>query len=272
MQLALNIHKEGNLNQLLFELNYALKSLSEEDLTKLFISLIKESFKDTYNNKKQVAISMKEFSIKKINEYKNKGIINAAKDDLIKVKDFVSNLPLQLKESINAFKKLSKDEKAEVILSLILALIIFFAAAGGSDLEGGIPDLDIKLGGIGMHRSIWFHSIIAGLTFELLLRIAYKIFLVIIGHLPAEHHLLWDKVKEFIEKNQNLTIAALWFGIAAHFIKDAGLLAGLYMQTGNFKSYADFPASMNMQYHKAIMNANGLASALIGANNFKKNL
>lgn len=92
-----------------------------------------------------------------------------------------------------------------------------------------------------MHRSIWFHSITAGFTFEFLLRLGFKIIETVIEHLPVNHRHLWDRLAEFISRNKNMTIVAL-------------LVVGL-----------------STEFHKSIMGANGLASALIGVSNLKNN-
>jgi len=266
MEIILNYQNTNTFNQLIAELKYALNSLNEKDLLKILLSLSKDSIKDTFRSKKEILIALKNMTSKKINEYRENGVINSLEKDFRTTKDFILNIPDKAKDSVSAFKKLSREEKIELLVSIILGLTIFFVAAGGSDIEGGIPDLDLKLGSIAMHRSIWFHSIIAGFTFEFLLRLAYKIIEIVIEHLPVNHHNLWDRIAEFISRNKNMTISALWLGIAAHLIKDTGLL------TGKFKAYADLPVTgLSIEYHKAIMGANGLASSLIGVNNLKNN-
>lgn len=256
-----NIHK---LNQILDELKFALDSLKEKDINKIFISLIKDSAVDTYEDKKQIFIDVNKFVKKKINDYKAKGFERAIKDDFNRVKNFSINLPDKIKATYAYINKMSKQEKIEMFISILWGIIIFYAVSGGLDLEGGVPDLDIKLGGIGLHRSIWFHSIIAGFTLEFIMRLAFKTLLIVIENLPENHLAVWDKINDFIQKNQNLTVAAIWFGIAAHLIKDTGIIAG------NFKSYSDLPANLSMEHHNLIMNANGVASTLFGVKNIKK--
>ncbi|MEM5777988.1 MAG: hypothetical protein QXJ06_06170 [Candidatus Aenigmatarchaeota archaeon] len=261
MEKVLALEKNPLFIQLYEELKYSLNSMKEKDLLRIFFALIKDSAIDTYKNKKDIVNAVTEFSKEKINYYKQAGIRKAFEEDFIKVKNFINNLPAAIKEKAELFRSLSKEEKVEVLISIVMGIIIFSIAAGGSDFEGGIPDLDIKIGGLGFNRSIWFHSIISGFTFEFLLRLSYKIINNVIEHLPENHHESWDKIKEFIEKNKNMTIAALWAGIAAHLIKDTGLIAG------NFKSYSDLPVGLDMEYHKTFMSANGIASSIFAAKN-----
>ncbi|MDH7604265.1 MAG: hypothetical protein QHH13_05125 [Melioribacter sp.] len=264
MDAVFNPAQIHTLNQILDELKFALNSLKEKEINKIIISLIKNSAIDTYENKKQIVLDVNEFFKKKINDYKVKGFRRAFKDDFNSVINFSINLPDKIKNAYEYINKMSKQEKIEMLISILWGIIIFYAVSGGSDLEGGVPDLDIKLGGLGLHRSIWFHSIIAGFTLEFIMRLAFKTLLTVIDNLPENHHAVWDKLNDFIQKNQNLTVAAIWFGIAAHLIKDTGIIAG------NFKSYSDLPASLSLEHHNLIMNANGVASALLGAGNIKK--
>ena len=49
----------------------------------------------------------------------------------------------------------------------VLALALgFIAGSGGVDGNGGVPDTDIAMFGIGDHRSLFTHSIIAGIVVE----------------------------------------------------------------------------------------------------------
>jgi hypothetical protein len=59
--------------------------------------------------------------------------------------------------------KRSPAEAAPRLLVLVLSSV---AASGGVDGDGGIPDMDIPLMGIGAHRSLFTHSIIAGTALE----------------------------------------------------------------------------------------------------------
>jgi hypothetical protein len=261
--ILLNEEKIDLLNQLLDELKHSLNSLSDKDLTLILIELAKESAWEVYKDKEDIFKGAVGFTKKKITHYKEKGIEVALKDDIASVKAFIGKIPRKYKNFVDGVKAMKRKEKIEIIISIILGLAVYFVSAGGFDFEGGIPDTDITVGGIGMHRSIWFHSIIAGVTVEFIMRFAYKTLNVLIENLPENHHAIWDRIGNFIEKNQSLTIAAMWLGIATHLLKDTGLIAG------NFKSYSDLPVGLSNEYHRAVMSANGLASTLFAAGNIK---
>lgn len=264
MEMTNRYNNINTLNQFLDELKYSLSQMKAKDLRKILLNLTLDSAKETYYNKKDILSGTAKSVNKKIRTYKTRGFKNALVDDFNRLKRFIHNFPEKYRHFINSINGLSKEQLVELIISMIFGIGIFFATSGGKDFEGGIPDLEIKVGGIGLHRSIWFHSIISGLTFEFVIRISFNMLNSVINHLPEDHHMIWDKIKDSIEKNKNLGIAALWLGIAVHLIKDTGLLVG------NFQTYKDIPAGLKTEYHQAIMSANGLASTIFGTGNMKK--
>lgn len=140
-----------------------------------------------------------------------------------------------------------------------MTLGIFFAAGGGLDFEGGLPDTDIAVGGIGAHRSIYTHSILLGFGVEFTARFGIMNLNELRHRLPADHHPAWDKIYHFMDSNKHLFIGAMWVGIGTHLLKDSGLFIG------NSKPYADLPVSMPMDAHNGMFAANGVASAVFGA-------
>ncbi|MGK9475783.1 hypothetical protein [Melioribacter sp. OK-6-Me] len=264
METTINLEKNNAFQQIYDELKFSLSSLRNSELNSILIGLLKESAVDTYENKKTIVNKIYKKTSEKINKYKEATFKVAFKEDLLKLKTFLKNAPENISKIINSIKKMSKEEKIDLIISYLFALTIFLVAAGGTDIEGGIPDLDITIGGIGMHRSLFFHSILVGITFEFTMRFCYKIVQLVIENLPEDHHKIWDKIKLFIDKNKNLSIAALWLGISVHLIKDTGIV------TGNFKPYADLPISLKTMHHKIILTANGVGSSIIGIENLHK--
>ena len=138
-----------------------------------------------------------------------------------------------------------------------IGLMIFFASAGGFDLEGGLPDQDLKFG-IGKHRHIFSHSVILGFGAEFVMRYVMLFLSIIYTKLPSSHHEIWDKMHEFIQKNKNLAIGAMWMGIGAHLLKDAGLFAD------KIKPYAGLPGSHSMSFHKGLFATNAAVAETIG--------
>lgn len=162
-----------------------------------------------------------------------------------------------------AFRALSLAEKKDIVVSGFLWLGTFFLVGGGLDFEGGAPDLDIKVGGIGQHRNLISHTILLGLFLEFLLRLAVGLFRAGKEYLPQEKSLIWKQVKKiaiFLEKNENVLVSGMWTGLAVHLLKDASLGAA------RTKPYTDIPFSMPTEAHQALFAGNSFFSFLFGKN------
>lgn len=162
-----------------------------------------------------------------------------------------------------AFRALSLAEKKDIVVSGFLWLGTFFLVGGGLDFEGGAPDLDIKVGGIGQHRNLISHTILLGLFLEFLLRLAVGLFRAGKEYLPQEKSLIWKQVEKiaiFLEKNENVLVSGMWTGLAVHLLKDASLGAA------RTKPYTDIPFSMPTEAHQALFAGNSFFSFLFGKN------
>jgi len=193
-----------------------------------------------------------------VKRYSQQGVATAAQDDLNAFKQSVSNLPAQIQRSIQAFQMMSPKAQREQVSSLLLTMILFWAAAGGSDLEGGLPDTDLLLGP-GFHRNVFSHTIFLGLGMEFAMRMGIAILSEIHSHLPSRHALVWDTVHDFVEKNKTLAVSAVWAGIGLHFLKDANLFAHAT------KPYVGLPGTHPMKVHQTLFAANGAACEAIAA-------
>lgn len=245
-------------NRFYNELREALGGMSNEDLLQIFILTAKEAGLATWNSKVEAVKSVSSFAKKTYERYKIDGVKDSIKSDLKAGKDFVLALPEKSQALYEHFLSLSRGEKIETIAVTLMTLGIFFAAGGGPDFEGGLPDTDIAVGGIGAHRSIFTHSIILGFGVEFTARFGIMTLNEIRNRLPVDHHPAWDTIYNFMDKNKNLFIGAMWIGIGTHLLKDSGLIMG------NSKPYADLPFSMPMDAHNGLYAANGLASTLFG--------
>lgn len=120
--------------------------------------------------------------------------------------------------------RLAADPRNEAPV-LIAGLVGFLMGSGGVDGDGGIPDLDL-LGGIGAHRSLLTHTIVAGIVAETLVRAVADLATRVHGKLPNPHDELW----EFLALKDSRVIEALCtgvsLGLAYHFTVDATADAG----------------------------------------------
>lgn len=150
--------------------------------------------------------------------------------------------------------KTKPEETGPVIL---LGILGFFVGAGVDrsgaktwyDLDGGVPDLDIAVGGIGNHRSIFFHSIISAAVLETMIFSMVNATKIIHSNLPEKHNSFWDKI---VNKTDWATAFATGActGIAYHLLID-GTLDGK-------KALTDFPFSMPMEGHNAFFVTNAV--------------
>lgn len=248
----------GDFSQVLGELKHALHDLSTEEMLEIFARAASAAAKVTVQKKVRAFKDTGKFLSKTFNRYKSDGVQKAMKEDYNHAKTFVINLPDKARHAYESFRGLSRERQIEEVAILLLTLAIFFAAAGGFDVEGGIPDLDIQLGGIGHHRSIITHSIIIGFGFEFACRFGVALIERIRDRLPNHHHQAWDKVYEFLDRNQDLFIGAMWAGIGLHLIKDTGILVG------GKKAYVGLPHGLPIEVHQSLQGANAAAAELFG--------
>lgn len=254
--LSLNARTNPVLQQLFDELKYALSQLSKEDLSKIFLESAKIASLATYNSKKKAVENIIDFSTSTFNRYKKDGVKLSLKNDGNKLLHFINSLPAKTKKIYSDFIVAPREKQVEIVAITIFTLIIFYLSAGGFDFEGGLPDSDIAISGIGNHRNYFSHSILIGLGVEFTGRFGILTLNQIKFRLPNPHHKSWDLVYGFIDKNKELAIAAMWLGIGCHLLKDSGLI------TGGIKPYSDLPFSMPIEAHQGMFAANGVASTI----------
>ena len=211
--LALNGQTRNHFDQLYSDIKYALNDLTTQELTDIFIQSSSLAVKITWQSKKRAATNAFHFVKKHVNRYMDDGVLNSFQNDLNKAGIFVSELPERSKLLYDKFITLPKDKKVEVVAITLLTAAIFFATAGGSDFEGGLPDADIAVGGIGTHRNIISHSILIGLGVEFTGRFGILVLSRMRDRLPDNRHPAWDRVYVFLDSNKELAIAAMWAGL-----------------------------------------------------------
>jgi hypothetical protein len=143
----------------------------------------------------------------------------------------------------------SPAEAAPKLLVLVLSSV---AASGGVDGNGGVPDMDIPLMGIGAHRSPLTHSILIGSLLETAVMLLTRIVLCTHKNLPTEHDPLWEGIAR---QSVNILSAAgkgASAGIAYHLMVDAVVQPG---------TYHGVPFDMPIEAHQAIFAANSAAEA-----------
>lgn len=146
-----------------------------------------------------------------------------------------------------------RTQPKETALKVSAGLLGFLVGSGGVDGDGGIPDLDF-LGGIGDHRSLLTHSIVAGIVIETLVLVTLDLTKTVYASLPEEHDPFWDKVVEVSDDVFSALTVGVSTGLAYHLGMDAVGDSG--------GTYKNLPMSLPIEGHQAI----ALTNATIEAN------
>ncbi|MBU6257878.1 MAG: DUF413 domain-containing protein [Burkholderiales bacterium] len=139
------------------------------------------------------------------------------------------------------------SEAGPRLLTLVLAAL---ASGGGVDGDGGAPDLDIPLFGIGAHRSPFTHSILMGATLETAIYALTRLVVCVHKNLPAQHDPVFDKFLAGAAPLVDAAARGASVGIAYHLLVD-----GLAQPA----AYHGLPFPMPMMAHQTILAMNGVA-------------
>lgn len=137
----------------------------------------------------------------------------------------------------------------------LFASVVGFYAGSGGDGDGGIPDLDL-LAGVGAHRSVFTHSIIAGAFVETAVLAVVDLTKIVHEKLPANHDPLWDKLLKYQELSSESFVTGASLGIASHL--------GVDTMIDGFTPYKDLPISLPLEVHEALMGLNAAAEGAYG--------
>ncbi|MFH1549343.1 MAG: hypothetical protein ABIH04_02165 [Planctomycetota bacterium] len=256
---ALTLNPELRLlvQQLAYELKYAAKSLSKKEWLALFVKTLRGAGIKTVKPKINGIKSIGRYLSKKTKMYINNPK-RVAVEDALRIKKTIAELPKNIRIKVKQFQTLSTKEKCESALVAAISLLIFFAAMGGMDAEGGLPDLDIKIGGIGFHRHWSSHSIVLGFGIEFALRFILLFLLAVYSQLPETHHSIWDSIRNIVQKTEKYGIAAVWMAVGAHLFKDASLFSG------STKPVVGLFGSHSMEFHQSFFATNAAVAEAIG--------
>lgn len=173
-------------------------------------------------------------------------------------KDTVINTSSQ---KIESFKELSDSGKKDIILSGLLWVGTVLMIGGGADFEGGAPDLDSKLGGIGRHRNVFSHTILLGLSLEFFIRFTINLLRHGKNYLPDDRSKVWigvGKILDEVDRNENVLVSGAWIGLSIHLLKDANI------GSSKVKPYVGMPKGLSMETHQNIFAGNSFLAFIFG--------
>lgn len=144
------------------------------------------------------------------------------------------------------------DRPADVAPQLLTIVVMSLLTSGGPDGDGGVPDLDLEFG-IGAHRSILSHSILAGAALETGFLALIRLVQLVHKQLPRDHDPLWDSLQQQSLVLLEAANTGASLGLAYHLLVD-----GLVQPA----AYHGLPIAMPMAVHQSILTANGAAEGL----------
>lgn len=234
------------------------KIISDEKICDIAMNALKEALKITFQTKiKDILNFIKLIVVNsiKLTKYLYRTIRQESwNSPKVWWQDAKTNIMKTVERIKTIWKQMNPQQKADTLIDFVIIIFMTFIVSGGVDLEGGLPDTDLVFD-VGMHRNIFTHTILIGLTVEFTVR-----FLVALitesekrGYTPKSKFL--QAVLKFAKKHYNAAISGMWLGLFLHFLKDANLLSN------RTKPYAGING-LSMGQHKFIFASNAFASAL----------
>ena len=162
--------------------------------------------------------------------------------------------------TVDAIKRMKDDPKKELIRFTGFALAAL-ASSGGLDANGGLPDTDIDVLGIGAHRSPLTHSIIAGAATEATISLFVLLILCVHKNLPEQHDPLWDAFKSNSTQLLDDISRGVSVGLAYHLLVDGLVQVAPY--------HGPLPGLTPIEVHQAVFAGNGAAEGLDALNRDK---
>ncbi len=154
-------------------------------------------------------------------------------------------------EAKDIVQRVRDDPQKEAIRFVGFALAAL-ASSGGIDANGGLPDTDIDVLGIGDHRSPLTHSVLTGASIEAAINLLILFVLKLHSHLPENHSPVWDEFKSESDKLMDAISRGVSVGLAYHLLVD-GLV--------QVAPYHDLPVPLPVEVHQAGFVVNGVAEA-----------
>ena len=162
------------------------------------------------------------------------------------------NIISSVNGTISQIVVMSKQSPEDAALAFFSSIVGFYSGGGTGD--GGIPDLDLVFGGIGWHRSIFTHSIIAGIVVETSVLSLLDLVATVHDNLPEKHAEFWDQLLKHSTTTSESFVTGASLGIASHL--------GIDTFIDGFTPYKDLPISLPMEVHQTLMGLNAGAEGL----------
>ncbi|NOZ85862.1 MAG: hypothetical protein GXP49_06300 [Deltaproteobacteria bacterium] len=144
----------------------------------------------------------------------------------------------------------------EVLVEQAAALlggVLGFMFMGGMG-DGGLIDDDWKV--LETHRSIFFHSMLIALGFEVCVRSAFRLVELVYQGLPKEHGRIWERILSVGNRFSGALARGGWVGVATHLTMDSHIQG--------WTPYKDLPIALPNWAHHLVMDVNAAGAGWIG--------
>jgi len=158
-----------------------------------------------------------------------------------------------VQEGALALARVVKENPREVAPKLLAGSLSFLLVSGGPDANGGFPDSDIAIGGIGAHRSLFTHSILGGAFLETLIYSLGDLMEVAHVHLPRDHDPVWDVIAKHSAGFKKALAMGAGLGMVVHLGSDGTWQPG---------TYHGIPIHLPREVHCAILDVNAAAEGI----------
>lgn len=175
-----------------------------------------------------------------------KARLNAAANEVTRITQLAKNTATPLFTAL-------RNDPAKVAPDLIIVALSFYVSGGGFDGDGGIPDSDIPLLGIGAHRSPFTHSVIAGAVVETGLFSLIDFVCIAHSKLPEKHDPRWDLIHDRAWTAATAASKGVSLGLAYHLGVDSLIQPG---------AYHGLPFEMSIEGHQFVLGANAAAEGI----------
>lgn len=263
------------------EISFILESIDRSQLKTIVIQSFKKSLEAILISKKNTIRNTGKV-ILKIGKNTGKFVGSEIGNMRYDFEDYVENIIPRVKYSFKTFKnevihtsnnkvkeflELPEKDKKDLLVSGSLWIGSVLMTGGETDFEGGMPDLDTKLGGIGKHRNLFSHTILIGLSLEFFIRFAINLMRYGKNYLPQDRSKVWiiiDKLINQLDKNENILISGAWIGLSIHLLKDASI------GSSKVKPYVGISKPLSMKTHQNIFLGNSFLSFILGKENIQR--
>ena len=248
-------------------LHAAVRSVPRSDLLSIIFESLGVAWKGTRDSKivsvkslgRSISVAgnkLKTYVNEKQQCYRERRLVESFKKDFQRGTGSAMKLPGRIRELAQVVLRMRGESLSRTIASGCGTVLAYLAIAGGADAEGGLPDMDAEIFGIGEHRNVFFHSVLAGFGVEFLLRFVFAFLRRVPINRRVENSQAWRSIGELSNSLEKGMVRGVWLGMAVHLLKDAAIFSDIT------KAYTGLPGSYSMGFHQALFSANAVAAGV----------